>query len=279
MLADLCGVFPEVEETFAWCDQLGHGVGPAIASRHSPPLTREPRGAEEELRKLGPSIFGVLVADLAIFKVLRNLQVPVSAIAGHSAGELAALLAAGAMNSEAALGPRLTEIMDLMQRQEDAAGGLEVALLAVGAGKSVVDEVAAAVAGDSVVVAMDNCPHQCVAVGPAHLVAAVESALLARGLVCERLPFRRPYHTPLFEPWMGPFRELFAGVPFTVPHTPVYCCSTGARFPADPDTIRSLAVNHWVNPVEFARMIETMYADGVRHLRRDWTAWQPVGIR
>src|SRR5262249_19334174 len=115
-----------------------------------------------------------------------------------------------------------------------------------------------------VIVAMDNCPHQCVAVGPTHLVAAVESALTGRGVICERLPFRRPYHTPLFEPWMGPLRELFADVPFAVPHTPVYCCSTGTRFPDDPATIHQRAVNHWVSPVEFTRMIETMYADGVR---------------
>jgi malonyl CoA-acyl carrier protein transacylase len=264
MFQDLCGAFPEVEETFAWCDELAAQAGRPSLRRilHPPPEERE--AAEAELRKLGPSIFGVLVADLAIARLLQNLELPVAAVAGHSAGELAALMAAGAMGSESLMGPKLVGIMDLMQRQEDEAGGADVALLAVGAGKATVQEVAAAVAGGSVIVAMDNCPHQCVAVGPAHQVAAVEAALLERGLVCERLPFRRPYHTPLFEPWMGTFRELFAGIPFDRPHTPVYSCSTGDRFPDDPDAIRRLAVDHWVNPVEFARMVEVMYADGVR---------------
>jgi malonyl CoA-acyl carrier protein transacylase len=262
MLADLCGVFSEVEETFAWCDQLAAESGrPSLREILHPSPDRR-AAAEVELRKLGPSIFGVLVADLAVTKVLYNLRLPIAAVAGHSAGELAALLASGAMNSQAILGPRLAEIMDLMQRQEDEAGGPDVALLAIGAGKAVVEE--NAVALGPVVVAMDNCPHQCVAVGAANHVQALETALLARGLVCERLPFRRPYHTPLFEPWMGPFRALFADVPFAAPHTPVYCCSTGSLFPSEPDAIRALAVNHWVNPVEFARMIETMYADGAR---------------
>jgi malonyl CoA-acyl carrier protein transacylase len=270
MLADLCGVLPEVEETFAWCDRLAAEAGrPEESLRrllHLPPgATAEERAAAEtRLRQLGPSIFGVLLADLAIARVLNNLHVPVSAVAGHSAGELAALLAAGAMQSEAVLGPRLAEIMDLMQRVEGETGGADVALLAVGAGKPAVEEAAAAVACGAVVVAMDNCPHQSVAVGPAHLVAAVEALLTERGVLCERLPFRRPYHTPLFEPWMGPFRDLFAGVPFAVPHTPVYCCSTGRRFPDDPEAIRRLAVDHWVTPVEFTAMIEAMYADGVR---------------
>lgn len=270
MLADLCPVFREVEETFAWCDRIAADAGrPQESLRRilhlSPDATSDERAAAEaELRKLGASIFGVLIADQAITRILQNLQVPASAVAGHSAGELGALLVAGAMRSETVHGPRLAEIMDIMQRQEDEAGGPDVALLAVGAGKAVVEAAATAVAGGSVIVAMDNCPHQCVAVGPTPLVAAVEAALQERGVICERLPFRRPYHTPLFEPWMGSLRALFVDVPFEKPHTPVYCCSTGRLFPDDPAAIHQLAVNHWVTPVEFTRMIESMYADGVR---------------
>lgn len=270
MLADLCGVFPEVEETFAWCDQLAAEAGrPDDSLRrvlHLPPdaTPEQKAAAEAELRKLGPSIFGVLLADLAVIKVLWNLQLPVAAVAGHSAGEIAALLACGAMRAEEMLGSRLVETLDLMQHQEESAGGPEVILLAVGAGKAAVDEVAAAVAGGSVLVAMDNCPHQCVAVGPADEVARVEAALTEKGVIAERLPFRRPYHTPLFEPWMGPFRDIFAPVPFDPPHTPVYSCSTGEPFPADPDATRDLFVNHWVHPVAFTTLVERMYADGVR---------------
>ena len=85
MLADLCPIFSEVEETFAWCDQLAAAAGrPSLRDvLHPSPCRRA--DAEAELRKLGPSIFGVLVADLAVTKVLKNLGLPVSAVAGHSA--------------------------------------------------------------------------------------------------------------------------------------------------------------------------------------------------
>ncbi len=262
MLADLCGVLPEVEDTFSWCDRLAADAGRASLRNILHPAPEDRAAAEAELRQLGPSIFGVLLADLAVTRVLQRLELPVSAVAGHSAGELAALLTAGALASETMLGPSLVEMMDLMQQMEDEAGG-DVVLLAVGAGRATVEEVAAKIA-PGVIVAMDNCPHQSVAVGPTNLVTAVEAALLERGLVCERLPFKRPYHTPMFEPWMGRFRTLFAGIPFFEPHTPIYSCSTGTRFPNDPAAIRDLTVNHWVSPVEFTRMIETMYADGVR---------------
>src|SRR5262245_30046562 len=230
MLADWCGVFPEVGETFGWCDRIAAETGRPSLRRilHLPPdaTPAERATAEFELRRIGPSIFAVLVADLAIARVLENLQVPVSAVAGHSAGELAALPAAGAIPADAFVGQRLAQVIEVMERQEHE-GAADVTLIAVGAGQATVREIADAVASGAVIVAMDNCPHQCVAVGPTHLVAAVASALSERGVLCDPLPFRRPYHTPLFEPWMGPFRELFAGVPFQVPRTTVYSCSTG----------------------------------------------------
>jgi malonyl CoA-acyl carrier protein transacylase len=270
MLLDLCGIFPEVEETFAQCDQIARDAGrPQDSLRrvlHLPAdaTTGERAVAESKLRQLGPSIFGVLVADQAIFRILQNLRLPVAATAGHSAGELGALLASGAIRNETDYGSRLAEIMDLMQALEEDAGGPDVTLLAVGAGRALVAAAATSVAGGEVIVAMDNCPHQCVAVGPTPQIAKVEASLQERGVLFERLPFRRPYHTPQFDPWMGPFRELFSTIRFDPPHTPVYSATTGEKFPSDPDAARDLTVNHWASRVEFTKMIETMYADGVR---------------
>ena len=270
MLADLCGPFPEVGATFAEADRIAAEAGRPEASLR--PILHPPAGAtaaeraaaEAKLREIGPSLIGVLLADLAVARMLDSLKLPVAAVAGHSAGELGALVAAGAIRAaDDVVGPHLMETMEVMDRQDGGAGA-DVALIAAGAGKATVTEIAAAVAGGGLVVAMDNCPHQCVAVGPTHLVAAVESALVEKGILCERLPFSRPYHTPLFEPWMGPFREMFSRIEFGPAHTPVYSGTTAARFPADPAACRRLCVEHWVNPVEFTRTVEAMYADGVR---------------
>src|SRR5579871_3827273 len=81
MLADLCGVFPEVEETFAWCDRIAEEAGKPEASLRrivhpaADATPAEKAAAEAELRKLGASIFGVLLADLAVTRVLENLRV------------------------------------------------------------------------------------------------------------------------------------------------------------------------------------------------------------
>ena len=269
MLADLCGPFPEVEETFAWCDRIAVEAGKPEASLrpilHLPPTAtaEEKAAAEARLRRIGPSLLGVLLADLAMSKLLAPLKLPVSAVAGHSVGEIGALLAAGAIQSDEVLGPHLFDTMAVMERQEDDATEAEFALIAVGGGRAAVTAASDA-AGGGVMVAMDNCPHQCVAVGPTARVSAVEAALAAQGVVAERLPFRRPYHTPMFEPWMGAFRGMFETMPFVPSHTPVYSGTTGGLFPTDPAAARRLCVEHWVNPVEFVRMVEAMHADGVR---------------
>jgi malonyl CoA-acyl carrier protein transacylase len=270
MLGELAVQFPEVAAGFVWCDRVAEEAGRPEASLRSvivPPsdaTSAQRAAAEARLRELGPSIFGVLVADLAANLLLKNLQLPVSAYAGHSAGELAALYAAGAIPDGANSSAQLVAIMDLMQRQEEEAGGPETLLLATGAGKATIADIVSARGARDVFVAMDNCPHQSVVVGAADGVRAVEAALHERGIVCERLALRRPYHTSLFAPWMGPFYELFDRMPIQAPHTPVYSATTGHLFPREPDAIRKLTVNHWKSPVEFTRLIETMYADGVR---------------
>ena len=211
--------------------------GSSIRRRTRPRSERA--AAEAELRKLGPSIFGVLIADLAISRVLRDLRLPVAAVAGHSAGELAALLAAGAMR----IGRHARLAADRDGRPDAATGGRgrrpDVALLAVGAGRATVGEVAAAVAGGAVEVAMDNCPHQCVAVGPTHLVAAVEAALHRAGpaLRAAAVPPAVPH--PAVRAVDGAVPRAVRRDPVRRPRTPA---STRARpaapFPADPAAIR-----------------------------------------
>jgi len=271
MLADLCPLFPVVEEAFASADLIAEEAGhPEWSLRnilHVPSDLPEADRllAEARLRRIGPSLLGVLLGDMALFQVLAEWQLPIAAMAGHSAGELAALAIAGGIALEKErLGSRLLSLIEAMEQHDEHPGNTDVTLIAVGAGAEQVIRLAEAITAGAVQVAMDNCPHQCVAVGPTHLVLPLEAALTEQGIVCERLPFHRPYHTPLFEASMAPFREFFAAIPFAVPRIPVYSCTTAELFPPDPAAIHELAVNHWVRPVEFTRMIRRMHDDGVR---------------
>ncbi len=276
MLADLYDEFAEVRAFLDDCDAITARSGAGDRSPWRLLLVlpeageAERRQAEARLRDLGVAMCSVLAADWALWVLLGQLGLPAGALAGHSMGEMAALSAAGAMvdNSMSPVLAPLLAWLETIQKEEASGQTAAVVLLAIAAGRARVTELVQAHSGgpqeSRVYVAMDNCPHQSVVIGPPNVMAVLESALLAQGIVCERLPFHRPYHTPLFRPSLAPLETMYARVPFKRPEVPVYSCSTGRRFPDDPDEVRRLMIDHWASPVEFTRLIENMHADGIR---------------
>ncbi len=263
MLRDVVAAFPEaagfIAEVEAHLARV-RGGEPAVSELF---LTKGDPQREVLLRRLDNAMLSVLMADGALYRVLERLGLRPDLAAGHSMGEMAALSAAGCAENDDGFIERFGATMAALERQE-ADSEAEFVLLAAGAGRQALGEVLARLDHPPVYLAMDNCPRQTVIVGPVTAMARVHEALQAGGVICERLSLRRPYHTPLFEPMLGPLRELFAGVRYQAPRFPVYSCTTAAPFPADGDGIRDLAVRHWAEPVCFTRMIENMHAAGVR---------------
>jgi malonyl CoA-acyl carrier protein transacylase len=267
MLADLLPHFPELRDHFARCDRLSlrNGGGPEPISRRifvSPLSEAERAEAEKELWRLGNAVSSILTSEWALYLLLRELGLRPDMFGGHSAGEFSALLAAGCVEPDDFFIEQLFALSRVLQGQEDNGSLAEVSLLAVAAGRVTVQEILGAEAG--VVVAMDNCPHQTVVACPPGESALVQERLAARGIVCERLPFRRPYHTPLFEPLLGPIAAMYERLHIQPPRRALYSCTTGQLFPRDSAAIRRLAVSHWASPVEFIRLAQTMHADGAR---------------
>jgi malonyl CoA-acyl carrier protein transacylase len=268
MLADLIDPFPEVREHFEQCDRLSLRAGraePISRALHLPPRATEDERARaaRELWRLDVAIAGMLIADWSIFRVLTNLGLRPDTVAGHSSGEFSALTAAGCLEHGDFLIEQLFALGHELRRQEDKGRMAEAVLLAAATSCRQAEEVIART-GAAVQVAMDNCPHQVVLAGSSDAAAAVEADLRGRGVICERLAFGRPYHTPHFRAHLAAVERLFETLTVRPPQIPVSSCMTGRPFPHDPAAIRRLAVEHWAAPVEFVRMIETMYADGVR---------------
>jgi malonyl CoA-acyl carrier protein transacylase len=268
MLADLMPHFPEVRRHFERCDRLSQSGGV-----HSEPISRrifvpaslsdaDRAAAEKELWRLGNAVSSILIAEWALYLLLSELGLRPDIIGGHSAGEFSALLAAGCVEADDFFIEQLFALSRILQGQEDDGSLAEVSLLAVAAGRGSVAEILGSEA--DVVVAMDNCPHQTVVACRPAAAAAAQERLGAHGIVCERLPFRRPYHTPLFEPFLGPIEAMYQRLHVRPPRRPLYSCTTGQLFPTDAGDIRRLAVSHWASPVEFIRLSQAMYADGAR---------------
>lgn len=265
MLADLCLHFPETRACFDRMDRLfvGHPRGYRTSDFVFPVASRSE--FEEALWQIDGAIEAVLAADIACFRLLTQLGVRPQALVGHSTGEYAALLAGGAipLSEEEFVGRHVLQLNALYQSAVAAIEVPRAVMLAVGAGAERVTPLLEQ-AGGTAHIGIDNCPHQSVVVGEAAAMERVKAALQQQAIIHETLPFDRPYHTPLFGPYIHLFQQFFAQLPLAAPTIPTYSCVTAAPFGQDVDAIRTLAVEHWVSRVRFRETIAAMYADGVR---------------
>jgi acyl transferase domain-containing protein/phosphopantetheinyl transferase len=271
MLLDLCLHFPEVRACFDLADRafIDHPRDYLPSDYIFPrSVVSEPERhlAEKLLWRIDGAVEAVLIANWAMWSLMNRLEIRPDAILGHSTGDYSAMFASGIIAVDDELGYIKTirawnSTHDRLAIKHPVP---EAALVAVATDAATVRSVIDQVGGD-LYLAMENCPHQNVIVG--HRAAAEQAVkhFRDRGEIYEFLPFDRPYHTPMFEPYaVGAGREFFSQLPLSAPNIDVYSCTTVSRYPTSLAAIQELFVQHFVRPVLFRQTIERMYADGVR---------------
>ena len=143
-------------------------------------------------------------------------------MAGHSLGELAALVAAGALSEQDGL--ELVVLRGaLMARGEE--GGM-LALLGRGASENA----EALAEAHGLTVANDNSPQQVVLSGPRENLAPAEQAAREIGLKAMPLDVTGAFHSPLMTPALAPFEEALRRKHFSTPRPPVMSAVTAEPF-------------------------------------------------
>jgi [acyl-carrier-protein] S-malonyltransferase len=199
-----------------------------------------------------PAIFTTSMAVLRTLQARLDWQPP-QYVAGHSMGEISALVAAGALDFAAGL--RLARRRGELMAQAGAAhpGGM-AAILALDI-PTVTDlcTAAAAETGQIVQVANDNCPGQVVISGDGMAVeAAMAAAMNAGARKVVRLPISIAAHSPL----MGSVTEAFAAFVDTLPLQP-------AQIPI----VGNVSATLLTRPEEIRRELHAQLTAGVA-----WTA-------
>jgi [acyl-carrier-protein] S-malonyltransferase len=190
-----------------------------------------------------PAIF---CASIAGWMELHTQVRPV-ALAGHSLGELSALVAAGALDplSGLELAVRRGELMAA------ADTGLAEGMLAViGASE---DQLTALAEEHAIVVANDNAPGQVVLAGPVDRLREASARARELGVRAILLDVTGAFHSPAMSGAVEPFKAALDGVEFRPPAIPVISGATTRPF-ADVRAELAAAV---VRPV---RWRETMSA-------------------
>jgi [acyl-carrier-protein] S-malonyltransferase len=171
------------------------------------------------------------------------------AAAGHSLGELAALVAAGVLKRDDAL-----ELVVLRGRlMGEARNGSMLALV----GASFEDAQAIAEQGGAIV-ANDNAPGQVVLSGSLEALDETERVASERGTRVIRLDVAGAFHSPAMEPSVEPFRAALDAVEISEPAFPVFSCASAAPF----TDVRAELANALTSPVRWRETVIAMHEAG-----------------
>jgi [acyl-carrier-protein] S-malonyltransferase len=200
----------------------------ALVAIHRPDLlaqARELAGGDvfarvgESTRCAQPAIY---CASLACWEAVGRPAADL--IAGHSLGELAALVAAGAL--DAADGLRLAAVRGRLMEEEATTtpGGM---LAALGEGDC---DVAKLAANLGLAIANENAPGQLVLSGPEEAIGEARKRLREAGLKAIRLPVAGAFHSPALAGAAARFWVELDRVEFAVPEVPVFSSVRAAPF-------------------------------------------------
>ncbi len=214
-------------------------------------------GTDEELKQTKvtqPAIF--LHSTILAICMGNNFQPDM--VAGHSLGELSALVANGVLTFEDGL-VLVSKRAIAMQKACEAEPSTMAAIL--GLEDDVVENTCSEING-VVVAANYNCPGQLVISGS---VTAVEEACVKltelgakRALV---LPVGGAFHSPLMEPARTELAAAIEATVFSNPSCPVYQNVTATAV-TDPSEIKLNLIAQLTAPVKWTQIMQAMIADG-----------------
>lgn len=196
----------------------------------------------------------IYCASVVAWERLSASGLRADAVAGHSLGEVAALVAGGVLTAEDGL--RLVALRGrLMQESGERAGdGSMLALLGTGAA-----ERAAQVAEPhGLTVANDNAPNQVVLSGAR--AAFEEATVTAKGLGLRAvpLPVTGAFHSPFMAEAVPEFRAALDATAFAEPTTTVVSSTTTEPF----DDVAQRLADALTVPVRWRETLIALQADG-----------------
>jgi [acyl-carrier-protein] S-malonyltransferase len=239
-------------------DQAWEIVGQAEAVLDRPVARLLLEADASELAATRTSQLAVLLASLVAWDALApRLDEAAVAFAGHSLGQITALLASGVVDRNEGL--RLAaERADLSQASADARPGRMAAL--VGAE---LDVAARVCEGDGDVwIANDNAPGQVVIAGtPEGIDAAGERARQLGVRRVMALDVGHAFHTPLLADAAAGLRPFLEGIAFQEGTAPIVA-NTDALGHSDPGCWPDQLTRHLVEPVRWRESQRTLAASG-----------------
>jgi [acyl-carrier-protein] S-malonyltransferase len=217
-----------------------------------------PEDLLKETRNTQPALFAV---ECAVLMACRDAGLVPNAVAGHSIGEYAALVAAGVF--DVAVGAQLVKARaDAMMKAAETNAGTMVAVL--GLDTLVVADVCKAVSGDEaqVVIANDNCPGQLVISGNVSAVEAASPILKERGAKrVMPLAVSGAFHSPLMQTAADMLDDSIQNASFQDPTLPIVA-NVSADYETSVAQVKAHLAAQVAGPVRWTETVQRLVADG-----------------
>jgi len=213
-------------------------------------------GTAEDLKETNVTQPAVFLHSVAIALTTEDFEPEM--VAGHSLGELSALVAAKVITFEAGL-KIVSKRAQAMQKACEATAGTMAAILALD------DDVVEKVCNDTpgiVVAANYNCPGQLVISGEVVAVKkACETLTEAGARRALILPVGGAFHSPLMMPAKEELAAVINATVFNNPVCPVYQ-NVNAQPVQNPEIIKQNLISQLTSPVKWTQIVKNMLADG-----------------
>ena len=194
--------------------------------------------------------------QIGLIAVLRARGLKPQAVIGHSVGELAASVAAGALTAEE--GALIVCKRAVLYRQVMGLGSMILV-------NSPFSEMETELNGrENIVAAIDSSPSSCVVSGETSVVAEFDQCLKARGIKTFKVKTDVAFHSPMLKSLVSPLKAALANsVHPRPPKVKLYSSSD-----PDPRTECLRDINYWtnnmINPVLLTSAVDAAAEDGLR---------------
>ncbi len=252
-MLDAWSTHPEVVQTLSEANEaLGFDLGALIQD-----------GPKETLALTTNTQPVMLAADVALYRVwMKETGVSPQALAGHSLGEYAALVASGVLTLSQAL-PLVRFRAQAMQDAVPVGEGAMAAVLGLEAQavKACCERVSQEM-GQVVEAVNFNDPMQTVIAG--HKAAVEKASLEVKALGAKRalsLPVSAPFHSSLMAPAAHRLLEKLESTEFKTPQIPVFN-NVDVQTPNSAQEIKDALFRQAFKPVRWVECIQAMKAFG-----------------
>ncbi len=247
---DLYEKYPEAQKLFERANEvLGFSITDIMFE-----------GSAEDLKQTKVTQPAIFLHSVILTNIMGDAFKP-DMVAGHSLGEISALVANKTLEFEPAL-KLVTRRADAMQQACEMQSSTMAAVL--GMEDELVEAICAEVDG-TVVAANYNCPGQLVISGTVDAVEKACVMLKERGAKRAMiLPVGGAFHSPLMEPARKQLAEAIEATTFNIPICPVYQ-NVSTFGVTDPEEIKKNLMFQLTAPVKWTQSVQNMIKDGATH--------------